>query len=89
MMMMTWRSSQLMALPMIVGCSAAPSVDVARERATIDSLLANHADALKRKDLETALSLYSDSPVIRPNHAEPITSRDGLRQLFTSWFASM
>lgn len=78
------------AVAATLGCPAAvPAPDVASVRQTVDSMLLEHAQVLIREDLDAAMSLYSDDPIIRPNHVEPQRGREALRQFIAGWFAGL
>jgi len=66
-----------------------PDTKISEVRSTIDELLRGHAQALIGKDVDKALNLYSMEPVIRPNHADPVSGREALRSMFATWFQNV
>jgi uncharacterized protein (TIGR02246 family) len=78
------------SLAVCAGCTAAASApDAASVEAAVDSMLVEHAQHLIGEDLDAAMTLYSEDPSIRPNHAEPQHGRDAIRQFMSGWFAGL
>jgi ketosteroid isomerase-like protein len=82
--------SVLVGVAATLGCTVAPPApDVAAVRRTIDSMLVEHAQVLIREDFDAAMSLYSDDPVIRPNHVAPQRGREALGRFIAGWFTGL
>ena len=58
-------------------------------RETLDGILAGHAGLLVAQDLDGAMELYSEDPVVRPNHAEVLEGRSAVRSFIGGWFGSV
>lgn len=70
--------------------AAAPSAgDVSAARSAIDARLEEHGKTLARKDLEAALLLYTDDPIVRPANSPPLRGHAAARAFMTEWFAAM
>jgi ketosteroid isomerase-like protein len=81
---------KVVALGALISCGAAPrQPDVAFVQNAIDSMLAEHARVLIREDLDAAMELYSENPVIRPNHAAPLRGRQSVREFIGGWFTGL
>ena len=70
-------------------CAAAPPApDAAAVRAALDSMHVEHVADYLAEDVDAVMEIYTDDPVIRSNHAEPLRGRAAVRE-FISGFVSV
>jgi uncharacterized protein (TIGR02246 family) len=86
----------LFALATLLGCdaakpaatAAAPAVDLAKEEAAIRETDAQWLASAKSRDVEKAVSFWSDDAIILQPDTPPIVGRDAIRKYVSEAFAS-
>lgn len=71
-----------------LSCRPAEQVDLGRVRATLDSLLALHAQHFIAKDIDALASAYTEDAVVRPAGMEPLRGRTALRTALPAWISA-
>jgi ketosteroid isomerase-like protein len=69
----------------LIACAEPSPPNVASVQATIDSLLAHHAELFRGKDVAGLLAAYTDSPVVYSNHALPVRGRGALEPFLAAF----
>lgn len=72
---------------LLLGCTTPPASagHGAALAASLDSLMAAHAQDFVANDLDAVIASYTDSAVVRPAGMEPIRGRDALHTALRAW----
>ena len=70
-------------------CAAGgPVPDADAVRAALDSMHVEHVSAYLAEDVDAVMEIYTDEPVIRSNHVEPLRGRAAVREFISRFFTA-
>ena len=85
-MVLTKRSFTTLIFAVAVSCSTTrDAANPAAVQATLDSVLAHHAELFRQKDVAALLDAYTDDAVVYSNHALPVRGRSALEPFLTAF----